>query len=317
MLEILHGVNVDWMGKRHIAYWISGICVLISIVSLIMHGGPRYGVDFTGGTLVELQVTPPIPVDNVRRAVDQAGFTGSEIQSLNIPGQYLVRIGLTEIHHVDPAPRVREAVAVTNPGSTVEIRKVETVGPRVGSELRGSALKAIFLALGLILVYVAFRYDWRYSLGAVVALFHDVFIALGAVSLTNKEVTLTIVAALLTIAGFSINDTIVVFDRIRERKQTLRREHPAKVMNIAVNETLSRTIITSFTVFLTVLALYLLGGEVLHDFSFTLLVGIVFGTYSSVYVASGLALDTQLYLEGEGLRRKKAPAPTRTAKTRG
>jgi preprotein translocase subunit SecF len=317
VLEILHGVNVDWMGKRHIAYWISGICVLISIVSLIMHGGPRYGVDFTGGTLVELQVTPPIPVDNVRRAVDQAGFTGSEIQSLNIPGQYLVRIGLTEIHHVDPAPRVREAVAVTNPGSTVEIRKVETVGPRVGSELRGSALKAIFLALGLILVYVAFRYDWRYSLGAVVALFHDVFIALGAVSLTNKEVTLTIVAALLTIAGFSINDTIVVFDRIRERKQTLRREHPAKVMNIAVNETLSRTIITSFTVFLTVLALYLLGGEVLHDFSFTLLVGIVFGTYSSVYVASGLALDTQLYLEGEGLRRKQAPAPTRTAKTRG
>ncbi|HKO21974.1 MAG TPA: protein translocase subunit SecF [Candidatus Eisenbacteria bacterium] len=317
MLEILHGVNVDWMGKRHIAYWISGICVLISIVSLIMHGGPRYGVDFTGGTLVELQVTPPVPVDNVRRAVDQAGFTGSEIQSLNIPGQYLVRIGLTEIHHVDPAPRVREAVAVTNPGSTVEIRKVETVGPRVGGELRGSALKAIFLALGLILVYVAFRYDWRYSLGAVVALFHDVFIALGAVSLTNKEVTLTIVAALLTIAGFSINDTIVVFDRIRERKQTLRREHPAKVMNIAVNETLSRTIITSFTVFLTVLALYLLGGEVLHDFSFTLLVGIVFGTYSSVYVASGLALDTQLYLEGEGLRRRQAPAPTKTAKTRG
>jgi preprotein translocase subunit SecF len=224
---------------------------------------------------------------------------------------------LTELHHVDPAPRVREAVAITNPGSTVEIRKVETVGPRVGSELRGSALKAIFLALGLILVYVAFRYDWRYSLGAVVALFHDVFIALGAVSITNKEVTLTIVAALLTIAGFSINDTIVVFDRIRERKQTLRREAPAKVMNIAVNETLSRTIITSFTVFLTVLALYLLGGEVLHDFSFTLLVGIVFGTYSSVYVASGLALDTQLYLEGEGLRRKQAPAPTKTAKTRG
>jgi preprotein translocase subunit SecF len=152
VLEILHGVNVDWMGKRHIAYWISGICVLISIVSLIMHGGPRYGVDFTGGTLIELQVTPPLPVDNVRRAVDQAGFTGSEIQSLNMPGQYLVRIGLTELHNVDPAPRVREAVAITNPGSTVEIRKVETVGPRVGSELRGSALKAIFLALGLILV---------------------------------------------------------------------------------------------------------------------------------------------------------------------
>jgi preprotein translocase subunit SecF len=282
-----------------------------------MHGGPRYGVDFTGGTLIEISVAPPLPVDNVRRAVDQAGFTGAEIQGLNVPGQYLVRIGLTDLHHIDPAPRVREAVAITNPGSTVEIRRVETVGPRVGGELRGAALKAIFLALGMILVYVAFRYDWRYSLGAVVALFHDVFIALGAVSITNREVTLNVVAALLTIAGFSINDTIVVFDRIRERKQTLRREPPEKVMNIAVNETLSRTIITSFTVFLTVLALFLLGGEVLHDFSFTMMVGVVFGTYSSVYVASALALDTQLYLEGQGLRRKQVPAPTKAAKTRG
>ena len=317
MLEILHGVNVDWMGRRHIAYWISGLCILASIVSLIMHGGPRYGVDFTGGTLIELQVTPPLPVDSVRRAVDEAGFTGSEIQGLNAPGQYLVRIGLTELHRVDPAPRVREAVAIANPGTTVDIRRVETVGPRVGGELRGAALKAIFLALGLILVYVAFRYDWRYSLGAVVALFHDVFISLGAVSITNREVTLNVVAALLTIAGFSINDTIVVFDRIRERKQSLRREPPEKVMNIAVNETLSRTIITSFTVFLTVLALFLLGGEVLHDFSFTMMVGVVFGTYSSVYVASALALDTQLYLEGAGLRRKQAQAPTRSAKTRG
>jgi preprotein translocase SecF subunit len=167
----------------------------------------------------------------------------------------------------------------------------------VGNELRGAAIKAVFLALGLILVYVAYRYDWRYALGAVVALFHDVFISLGAVSLTNREVTLTVVAALLTIAGFSINDTIVVFDRIRERKQSLRREKPEKVMNQAVNETLSRTVITSFTVFLTVLALFLLGGEVIHDFAFTMLVGVVFGTYSSVYVASALALDTQLYLE--------------------
>ena len=317
MFQILHDVNVNWMGRRHLAYWVSGLCILASIVSLIMHGGPRYGVDFTGGTLIEIQVTPPLPVDNVRRAVDQAGFTGSEIQALNVPGQYLVRIGLTDLHHIDPAPRVREAVAITNPGSTVEIRRVETVGPRVGGELRGAALKAIFLALGMILVYVAFRYDWRYSLGAVVALFHDVFIALGAVSITNREVTLNVVAALLTIAGFSINDTIVVFDRIRERKQTLRREPPEKVMNIAVNETLSRTIITSFTVFLTVLALFLLGGEVLHDFSFTMMVGVVFGTYSSVYVASALALDTQLYLEGQGLRRKQVPAPTKTAKTRG
>lgn len=304
MFQLLHGINVDWMSRRHIAYWVSGICVLISLVSLIMHGGPRYGVDFTGGTLLEIVVNPSPSVDAVRAAVDKAGFVGSEIQRLEKPGQFLIRLSAHE-GSVSPAPMVRNAIFAAHPGTTVEILRVESVGPRVGGELRGAAIKAVFMALGLILVYVAIRYDWRYAMGAVVALFHDVFIALGAVSITNREVTLTVVAAFLTIAGFSINDTIVVFDRIRERKQTLRREPPEKVMNIAVNETLSRTIITSFTVFLTVLSLFLFGGEVIHDFSFAMLVGIVFGTYSSVYVASGLALDTQLYLERRRPQRKK------------
>ncbi len=192
-----------------------------------------------------------------------------------------------------------------HPNAKVELLRVESVGPRVGAELRGAAIKAVFLALGMILIYVAIRYDWRYSMGAVAALFHDVFITLGAISIFNKEVNLTVVAALLTIAGFSINDTIVVFDRIRERRQTLRREPAEKVMNIAINETLSRTIITSFTVVLTVLALFFLGGEVLHDFSFAMLVGVIYGTYSSVYVASALALETQLYLERKKPARKR------------
>ena len=304
MLEILHGLNVDWMGKRHIAYWFSGVCVLISLVSLIAHGGPRYGVDFTGGTLLEVSILPPPHVDVVRAAVDRAGFVGSEIQSLVKPGQFLIRLGVKEGERA-PATLVRNALSAAHAGATIEILRVESVGPRVGGELRGAAIKAVFLALGLILAYVAIRYDWRYSMGAIVALFHDVFIALGAVSLTNKEVTLTVVAAFLTIAGFSINDTIVVFDRIRERKQTMRRDAPQKVMNTAINETMSRTIITSFTVFLTVLALFFLGGEVIHDFSFAMLVGVVFGTYSSVFVASGLALETQLYLEQATTGRKK------------
>jgi preprotein translocase SecF subunit len=304
VFQILHGINVDWMRRRHIAYWVSGLCVLASIVSLVVHGGPRYGVDFTGGTLLEISVTPPLPVDVIRSAVDQAGFSGGEIQALQQPGQFMIRMGLRE-GSGSPAPAVSAAIEKAHPGAKIETLRLETVGPRVGSELRGAAIKAILLALGLILVYVAYRYDWRYSMGAVAALFHDVFISLGAVSITNREVTLTVVAALLTIAGFSINDTIVVFDRIRERRQSLRRERPEKVMNLAVNETLSRTIITSFTVFLTVLALFLLGGEVIHDFAFTMLVGVVFGTYSSVYVAAALALDTQLYLERMGSRGKK------------
>ena len=295
MFQILHGVNVDWMKRRHIAFIFSGTCVLISIVSLILHGGPRYGVDFTGGSLVEILVTPPPHADQVRAAVDRAGYRGSEIQALTRPGQFLIRV---ESHTgQDAGQAIRNAVAAGQPGSNVDVIRVESVGPRVGGELRGAAIKAIFFALGFILIYVGVRYDWRYSLGAVVALFHDVFITLGALSLTNKEITLTVVAALLTIAGYSINDTIVVFDRIRERVKTLRRESPPNVMNIAINETLSRTIITSFTVFLSVVALFTLGGEVIHDFSFAMLVGVVFGTYSSVYVASGLALEVQLWLD--------------------
>jgi preprotein translocase SecF subunit len=166
-------------------------------------------------------------------------------------------------------------------------------------------MTALAIALGLMLLYIWFRFQLQFGLGAVAALFHDVFITLGAISIFNKEVNLTVVAALLTIAGFSINDTIVVFDRIRERRQTLRRESAEKVMNIAINETLSRTIITSFTVVLTVLALFFLGGEVLHDFSFAMLVGVIYGTYSSVYVASALALETQLYLERSKPARKR------------
>ncbi len=304
MLQILHGLNVDWMGRRKIAYMISGLSILASIISLWAHGGPRYGVDFTGGSLLEVRMTPPPEVDQVRSAVDKAGFHGAEIQKLNSPGQFLIRLSLTE-QRASPGPAVVHARPAAHPNAQVELLRVESVGPRVGAELRGAAIKAVFLALSMILVYVAIRYDWRYSLGAVAALFHDVFITLGAISIFNKEVNLTVVAALLTIAGFSINDTIVVFDRIRERRQALRRESPEKVMNIAINETLSRTVITSFTVVLTVLALFFLGGEVLHDFSFAMLVGVIYGTYSSVYVASALALETQLYLERRKPARKK------------
>jgi preprotein translocase SecF subunit len=304
VLQILHGINVDWMRRRHIAYAISGLSILASIVSLVIHGGPRFGVDFTGGAVVEIRVTPPPKVDEIRHAADDAGYSGAEIQQLTNPGQFLIRLSV-EHAGKSPGPAVSNALKISHPNSTVEILRVETVGPRVGGELRGAAIKAVFLALGMILVYVAIRYDWRYSLGAIAALFHDVFITLGAISIFNKEVNLTVVAALLTIAGFSINDTIVVFDRIRERRQTLRREPPEKVMNIAINETLSRTVITSFTVVLTVLALFFLGGEVLHDFSFAMLVGVVYGTYSSVYVASALALETQLWLERRTPSRKR------------
>jgi len=192
---------------------------------------------------------------------------------------------------------VREAIRARMPDVEVELRRAEAVGPKVGSELRSKAFWAILGSLGGILLYVGFRYEFKYAFGAVMALFHDVFVTLGLLCFTGREVSLTVVAALLTIAGFSINDTIVVFDRIRERSKALKRESHSRVMDIAVNETLSRTVITSLTVFFTALALFVWGGDVLRDFSFAMVVGVVFGTYSSVYVASALALDIWLWLD--------------------
>ena len=305
MFEILHGINVDWMGRRHLAYILSGILLVVSIGSLIVRGGPRYGVDFTGGTLIEVRANPTPTPDATRAAIQAAGFTGAEIQQrLDKPDEFLIRLAAANAG-TDPAPAVEAALREISPNSAIELLRVETVGPRVGGELREAALKAVLLALGLILVYVAARYDWRYAVGAVVALFHDVFITLGVLSILDREITLTVVAALLTLAGFSINDKVVVFDRIRERQQSLRRESPERVMNIGINETLSRTIITNGTVAVSTLALFLFGGHVLHDFSLAMLVGAVVGTYSSLYVASALALELQLRTAGKSPARKR------------
>jgi preprotein translocase subunit SecF len=305
VFEILHGINVDWMGRRHLAYIISGLMLVASLASLVMRGGPKYGVDFTGGTLIEVKANPTPPPDAVRSAIQAAGFAGAEIQQrLDQPDEFLIRLAAANAG-TDPAPAVEAALQKVSPNSAIELLRVETVGPRVGGELREAALKAVLLALGLILVYVAARYDWRYAVGAVVALFHDVFITLGVLSILDREITLTVVAALLTLAGFSINDKVVVFDRIRERQQSLRREPPERVMNIGINETLSRTIITNGTVAVSTLALFLFGGHVLHDFSLAMLVGAVVGTYSSLYVASALALELQLRTAGKSPARKR------------
>jgi preprotein translocase SecF subunit len=189
----------------------------------------------------------------------------------------------------------------------VQLRRIEAVGPKIGEELRSKALWAVLLSLGAILVYVGIRYEFKFAVGAVIALFHDVFAALGVICFLNREVSLTVIAALLTLAGYSINDTIVVFDRIRERSKQLHKLSHEEMMNTAMNETLSRTIITSLTVFLATLALYLFGGEVINDFALCMLAGVVFGTYSSIYVASGLALDIWNWLDRKkGVTRAKA-----------
>jgi preprotein translocase subunit SecF len=297
MLQLLIGTDIPFMKFRRYAYAFSSAIALATAIWLVMHGGPKYSVDFTGGTLLQIRTSQVVPADQVRLALDAAGFRGVELQQMTGENrnEYLLRLQTTSER--DLFTSVQTAIQQRTPGVTVDLRRTEKVGPKVGNELRQKAFWAILGSLGGILLYVGIRYQFKYAFGAVMALFHDVFVTLGMLCFTGREVSLTVVAALLTIAGYSINDTIVVFDRIRERSKALRKEKHSRVMDLAVNETLSRTIITAFTVFLTALSLFIWGGEVLRDFSFAMLVGVVFGTYSSVYVASGLALDVWVWLD--------------------
>jgi preprotein translocase SecF subunit len=297
-LQFLIGTNIPFMRYRRIAYMFSGTLILATAVWLVMHGGPRYSVDFTGGTLIQIR-TPGhvLQADQVRQALDAGGFRGFELQQMAGANKDEFLLRLKEQGGQDPFPQIQRAIESRFAGTPVERRRTEAVGPRVGNELRVKAIWAVLGSLAGILLYVGVRYEFKFALGAVVALFHDVFITLGMLCFTGREVSLTVVAALLTIAGYSINDTIVVFDRIRERNKALRKEKHSRVMDIAVNETLSRTVITSLTVFMCALALFIWGGEVLRDFSFAMLVGVGFGTYSSVFVASALALDIWIALD--------------------
>lgn len=298
MLRLLGETHIPFMKYRKFAFVVSSILPLATAIWLIVNGGPKLGVDFAGGSLLQIRTSQAVPVDQLRQALSGAGLSGIELQLLRGEehNEYMLRLP-TRGERTDPFPAIQQAVQSTFDGVTVELRRQESVGPKVGRELAQKAFWAILGSLGGILLYVGIRYEFKFAFGAVVATFHDVFVTLGMLCFTGREISLPVVAALLTIAGFSINDTIVVFDRIRERGKALRRESHSRVMDIAVNETLSRTIITSLTVFLTALALYIWGGEVLRDFSFAMVVGVVFGTYSSVYVASALALETWLWLD--------------------
>lgn len=287
MFQLLVGTDFPFMKFRRFAYVLSGLLVVASLVWFFTQG-PRYSVDFTGGTLLQIRTTPVVQPDRLRAALAAEGIQ-AELQQMTggNESEFVLRFQ----SQGDPVVRVQGAIQKHLPGTTMELRRNETVGPKVGSDLRRKAFLAILMSLGAILLYVGIRYEFKFALGGVVALLHDVVVTLGALMFTGREVSLTVIAALLTIAGYSINDTIVTFDRIRERAKALRKEKHSRVMDIAVNETLSRTLITAFTVFLASLALFVWGGEVLQDFSFAMLVGVVVGTYSSVFVASAVALD--------------------------
>ncbi len=333
-------ININFIGKRKITLCISLTMILVSIVSLVIHRGPRYGIDFAGGTLIQTKFQTPVRIDDIKSGLRNIDLGKSSVQRFGDQNdyEYLIRTdgsGMTEQGFSSKLQTVLESAT----GSSVEIRRVEMVGPQVGEDLREKALFAMFYALLFITIYISGRFElkwmlsgvmagaligavyllsffdvsipfliaaalivtlflfWflelKYAMGAIVALIHDVIITVGLFSIFDKEFTLPIIAALLTIIGYSLNDTIIVFDRIRENLKKYHKNPLDFIINRSVNETLSRTILTSATTLVVVIALFFLGGGIIHDFAFAMIVGILVGTYSSIYVASPILLAWQ------------------------
>jgi preprotein translocase subunit SecF len=333
-------INLNFIGKRKMAFGISIIMLAISIGSLIMHGGPRLGIDFQGGTLIQVKFLAPIKIDAIKTGLNTVGLGKSSVQLFGEPqdNEFLIRTDTSVMTTEGFTNDVKNALDAET-GGEAEIRRVEMVGPQVGQDLREKALFAMFYALLFITIYISGRFElkwllsgvvavaligavyvftlfevsipfliaaalivtlilfWflelKYAMGAIVALIHDVTITVGLFSIFDKEFTLAIIAALLTIIGYSLNDTIIVFDRIRENLRKYHKKPLEVILNRSINETLSRTILTSLTTLLVVVTLFVLGGGIIHDFAFALIVGVAVGTYSSVFVASPILLAWQ------------------------
>lgn len=276
------------MGQRKLAMIFSGVLLLVSVVSLGVRG-LNYGIDFTGGVLIEVGYPDTADLVQIRTDLASAGFSGATVQYFGTTHDVLVRLAPRE--EVSKAELSSEVLRVLRKsGGDMQLRRVEFVGPQVGEELREQGGLAMLIALGAILIYVSLRFQWKFSLGAVAALFHDVIVTIGFFSVLGLEFDLTVLAAVLAVIGYSLNDTIVVFDRVRENFRTMRKGTAVEIFNRSLNQTLSRTLMTSLTTLLVLVTLFFLGGELIHEFSTALIVGVVIGTYSSIYIASTSAL---------------------------
>lgn len=282
--------NIDFLGKRR--FWFTVSLIFCALCIILPFFGVRYGIDFTGGTEAAVAFKTPVGTEQVRDAMEKAGFTGSEIKDYGEAGQYLIRVGTA----ADAPERMINGLRAAFPDNSITTLKMDKIGPKVGSELRTQALLAVLLSIVAILLYIAFRFEFVYGLGAIVAIFHDVIVAIGSVvivqklGLFNLDVDQSVLAALLTVIGFSINDTVIIFDRIRENKEKHKNMPLIPLMNLSINETLSRTINTVLTVVMVLLVMVLFGGEVLRGFSFVMLIGITIGSYSSIYIASAFVV---------------------------
>ena len=291
-LNFKEGQFIDFLSFKRTAAVFSAILILGGIASIVAHQGLKYGIDFRGGTNVQIQFSTTPDLDQLRQFFAEKGMKNVVLQTFGDAADQEILLGLPTGSPLGTGEKLtselRKILLPQHP--KLEIRRIETIGPKVGDELKISAVQAIFIALGLVLLYITIRFQWRQGVSAIVALVHDVLVVIGMFSILDKEFSLTVVAALLTVVGYSLNDTIVVFDRIRENQGKYRKKPFEEMINLSITETLSRTLITSGTTLLVVLALFILGGEIIHDFAFALLVGVLIGTYSSIYVASPVAV---------------------------
>lgn len=311
MVELFGSIHIDWLGKRKLFFAITTALVLIGGISLVSKGKFKYGVDFQGGTLMNIRFQQKPDVEKIRATLRAAGLQDAVIQpviSNTKPNDVLIEFHILEGQDVSKGRELVTDALKSAFGTSFEILRSTSVGAKVGSDLRRQAVAATLYALGGILIYIAFRFEWIYGAAAVFAVFHDTLVTLGMFSLFDREINLTVIAALLTLVGYSVNDTIVVFDRVRENLKIRRRDELETIMNDSINQTLSRTILTSGLTFLTVLALFIFGGEIISHFAFAMVIGIIIGTYSSIAIASPLVL---IYSR---LRGTSAPKVVSTAK---
>lgn len=288
-MQFLSETHIDFMSKRLLAAIFSVILVVVSLGSLF-YQGLNFGIDFTGGTMIELGYQEQVDLNQIRQTLDEAGYVDVTVQNFGSIHDVLIRLPVIETENMAQLSNEVVSVLQSKTDAEIDLRRVEFVGPQVGDELTEQGGLAMLYALIGILIYVSLRFEYRFAIGSVVALIHDVIITLGFFSLSRIEFDLTVLAAILAIIGYSLNDTIVVFDRIRETFLRKRKGEPVEIVNSALNDTLSRTLMTSFTTLLVVIALFMFGGEVIHAFSLALLIGIAVGTYSSIYIASNTVL---------------------------
>lgn len=287
-MEFFRNKNINFLGAMKPAFIASGSLVLLSLLFLVIQGGPRLSIDFAGGSVLQVRINPQPEVAEIRAALEGKGHSGVQVTEFGSDNEFLITFPNTSTSGgtLDAAHGLLSDLREGLAGKEIELRREESVGPKIGSELRTAAVNSIIAALALIVLYITVRFVFRYGIAAIIALVHDVVLTLGVFTLMNFEVSLQIIAAFLTIIGYSLNDTIVVFDRIRENMKLRRKESYGEVVNRSINETLSRTILTSGTTLMVAITLYLVGGPVIHDFAFALVFGITVGTYSSIFIAS-------------------------------